>query len=95
VTINTPGQNAELTFNGSAGQSASVLLSNSTFPGGCYSLMLSILNPDGSTLASTSMCGQGNDALSAVTLPSTGTYTVAIAPQNGGMGTTNVTLSLQ
>jgi len=92
VTISTPGQSAELTFHGSAGQLASVQLANSTFSG-CYSVVVNILNPDGSTLASTPTCSK-TLFMSATTLPTTGLYTLVIAPQNGGTGSAVATLWL-
>ena len=98
ITINTPGQDAQLTFTGNANQLASVQLSNSTFPGGCWSVFVSILAPDGSNLVpgySGGMCGQGSFSVNPVTLPTNDTYTLVIAPYNGGTGSTNVTLTLQ
>jgi YD repeat-containing protein len=94
VIVNTPGQDSQLSFNGSAGQLASVLLTNSTFPGSCYSVIVSIFAPGGSSLGSTNFCGQGSLFANPVTLPTTGTYTLVIAPYNGGTGSTNVTLYL-
>jgi RHS repeat-associated protein len=94
VTINTSGQTAPLIFNGTVGQMASVQISNSTFPG-CFGMNVSILNPDGSTLASQSVCGNFG-FLNPVTLPTTGIYSVVIAPigSQGGTGSTNVLLSV-
>ncbi len=94
VTIKAPGQSAGLTFSGTSGESASVQLINSTFPG-CNSLSLSIVNPDGSTLTSGNMCGTGNFTLGPATLPMNGTYTVLLAPQSGGAGSTAINLTLQ
>lgn len=94
VTITTPGQNAQITFSGTSGQQATVSIANATFSG-CYSAFLSLLNPDGSTLTSSVMCGGGGLALSTIALPSTGTYTIFLAPQNGNTGTVDVQLTLQ
>lgn len=94
VIINTPGQNSQLSFSGTAGQSASVHLSNSTFPG-CYSIWAAILNPGGSQLSTTQFCGQGSFSMNPVTLPTTGTYTLVIGPENGGTGSASVSLTLQ
>src|SRR5579872_1443632 len=91
VTINNPGQNAQLTFSGTAGQFASVQLSNSTFP--CWDLNVSILSPDGSTLTSTNACSPSY-FIAPVALPANGTYTLVIAEQNGNTGTVSVSLSL-
>jgi hypothetical protein len=95
VSITTPGQNAVLTFSGTAGQQVNVWLLSSTIPGSCYSLTLSVLKPDGSTLKSAQMCGQGNFGFSFLTLPVTGTYSVVIAPTNSGTGTATVMLSTE
>jgi RHS repeat-associated protein len=98
VTINIPGQDENLTFSGTAGQLASVQLSNFNFGGGTNGVNVSILNPDGSTLTSTSMCGTllygCSLLLNPVTLPTTGTYTLVIAPVNGYTGGATVTLWL-
>jgi hypothetical protein len=93
VTINTPGQNAQLVFSGTASQQVSVQVTNSTFPGGCYSLNLRVLNPDGTQLASTNMCGQGSVSISPLTLPVAGAYTVVIDPLGGGTGSAVVTVT--
>jgi YD repeat-containing protein len=89
ITINIPGQNVQLSFTGTTGQSASLQLSNSTF---CS--QLSILNPDGSTLVSGGNCG-GNVSVGPATLQSSGTYMVIVAASNGATGTANVNLTLQ
>ena len=93
VTIDTSGQQAMYSFSGAAGQLASVQLSNVTFPLNCYNapLMVSILNPDGSTLSSVNM-SCGSLYLSPVTLPTTGTYTLVINPTTGGTGSATVAL---
>jgi YD repeat-containing protein len=92
IQTSNPGQTATIPFNGAAGQLASVLLTNSTFPG-CNSAVISILNPDGSTLTSGAMCGEGSYFLTPVTLPTNGTYTVVITPQNGVVGIATVAVS--
>ena len=98
VTINIPGQAELLTFSGTAGQVASAQLSNYTFGGGYGGAIVSILNPDGSTLTSASMCGNVvggcNLFLNQITLPQTGTYTLEIAPTNGATGSATASLWL-
>jgi YD repeat-containing protein len=69
-----PGQNVYLTFSGTAGQQVSLTASQSNL----YYPVVSIVNPDGSTLASTTIA-LGSSFLSAQTLPATGTYTVFVA----------------
>ena len=89
-----PGENIRLTFSGTAGQQVNVQVTNSTFPGSCYSVVLSILKPDGTQLANTGLCGGATGGLSLVSLPVTGTYTVVVDPQNGVTGSAVVTLSI-
>jgi hypothetical protein len=91
VTISIPGQTAQMSFTGVAGQLATLQVSSSTFPSGCPSV--TILNPDGSTLGSAAACASGNFVLNAAVLPANGTYTVLIAPQNGDTGSAIVSLS--
>jgi uncharacterized protein YceK len=94
VTINTAGQSQSLTFNGTAGQMASLQLANYNFTGWCCSgLNITILNPDGTTLANTVM-NPNTMFQSLVALPVNGTYTLVIAPQNGITGSVKVTLIL-
>lgn len=92
VTISAPGQNDQLTFNAYAGQSATVQLTNSTFPG-CWSMDLEILAPGGSSLGDTGPCGSSVN-LGPITLSSAGTYTVLVAPRADGTGSATVTLTL-
>ena len=93
VNIGYPGQNAIYTFSGTASQRATVTVTNWTV-GGCYTATLSILNPDGSTLSSVSLCGP-SASINAVTLPTTGTYQIVFNPAGTNTGTANVGLTLQ
>jgi hypothetical protein len=89
VNITTPGQKAQLTFNGSAGQKVS-LTADGTIPG--CGLNISILNPDGTALTSVGgVCLPGS--IPAQTLPVTGTYIVSLVPSGASIG--SVTLNLQ
>lgn len=90
VSIAVPGQNAALTFSGNAGEIVSAVASNSTFPAGC-TWTISIMKPDGSTLASGGSCG-GDAFIDAVTLPVTGAYTLRVDPS--GAATGNVIVGL-
>jgi YD repeat-containing protein len=90
VTTTGIGQNARYTFSGTQGQQASVSLSNSTYSG-CISLSVSILNPDGSRLGSTGICG-ATGSINPAALPTSGTYTILIDP--GGTNTGSVTVAL-
>jgi RHS repeat-associated protein len=89
VTITTPGQSAQLTFTGNAGQLASIQMTGSTL--GC--VVLSIISPDGTTLASPGPCSSPY-FYGPVTLPATGTYTLLVSPQNGNTGSATFSLAL-
>jgi len=81
LTIGTPGQTATFTFSGTAGQNISLVTSgdslNQWYNG-------TLLNPDGTTLATFS--GYNNTYFGPYALPRTGTYTLNIVPQSGGTG---------
>ncbi|MEK6302973.1 MAG: LamG-like jellyroll fold domain-containing protein [Acidobacteriota bacterium] len=79
ATITTPGQNAYITFSGTAGQRISFRQTGGSFGA-------SILRPDGTTLAS------GTGYIDVKTLATTGTYTVKVDPSNNSTGSTTLTL---
>jgi YD repeat-containing protein len=91
VTVSIPGQQAEITFAGTAGQAVTVQLSNNTMCAAGVSLL-----PPGAplnTLYPLADAGSCNLSFSlplsggSVTLPSTGIYTVYIYPEPQGSGT--------
>lgn len=87
VTIATPGQNAYLTFSGTAGQRVSLAANSVSIP--CY--YLALLAQNGTNLhTSPLICGAG--FVDPLTLPATGTYTVALL--HSGANTGSATLSL-
>ena len=92
VTIGIRGQNARLKFDGVAGQEMNVALRNSGF-GGCLAVTLTILAPDGSQLASTSTCFNGNGQISLPNLPQTGSYTALVTPGYANTGAVTLYLS--
>jgi YD repeat-containing protein len=87
ITITTPGQNARLTFVGSAGQRASVNATASF--GACWNL--GVYKPDGSQLTNTFGCGSST-FLEPQSLPDSGTYTIVVDPSGAGVGGATVTL---
>jgi hypothetical protein len=91
VTTTTAGQNARLTFSGAAGQRVSLQISNSTFAG-CLAAYDSIMNPDGTVLATTYICNS-TAYIDTVVLPVTGTYTVLIDPQGTNTGSQTLLLN--
>jgi len=88
VTIPTPGQNARLTFSGSAGQRISVLASGGTFAGCCEHLRL--FNPSGTQVAVIRIDASG--FMDAQTLAQTGTYTIVVDPEGAITGSLTLTL---
>jgi hypothetical protein len=83
----TPGQKARLTWSGSTSQNVTVSQSNS--PGGCFAY-LSILNPDGTTLAANGCSGNGS-VVGPASLGTSGTFTVYMSP---GPNTGSLTITL-
>src|SRR6185503_20817398 len=81
VTTTVPGQNAQLTFAGTAGQRMSV--NGSSAFGVCWNL--GIYNPDGTQLTNTFSCGNGI-FIEPTTLPTTGNYTIRIDPTGSVVG---------
>ncbi|HEX6291760.1 MAG TPA: RHS repeat-associated core domain-containing protein [Herpetosiphonaceae bacterium] len=88
IATTVPGQNARLTFNGSAGQKVSLGMSSVTIP----SSYVSILKPDGTALVGATSIGTGGGLIEAQTLPTAGTYTILVDPQ--GTYTGGMTLTL-
>ena len=86
ISTTTPGQNARVTFNGSANERISMNITNATFS----FAFLSILKPDGSTLGSNRIIGPGDTFFDTTTLPSTGAYTLFIDPNGVTTGSATV-----
>ena len=93
VTTTTPGQNGALTFSGTAGQRVSVQGTNGMTGQVAFAcdVFVSILKPDSSTLAAAT-CMEGSGFIDAITLPTTGTYTIKVDPAAVAVG--SVTLAL-
>ncbi len=88
VTISVPGQNAGVTFSGTAGQAVSLNLTNVTIS----SSTVSISKPDSTNLVGPTFVGTSGSFIDTKTLPTTGTYTILINPLNNYTG--NMTLTL-
>jgi hypothetical protein len=88
VVIAKPGQNASLTFNGAAGQSATIHIPHTTI--GCQTIGLR--KPDGGVLISSLYCGTTFN-LPPQTLPVAGVYTITIDPNSSGVGSTSISLT--
>ena len=92
VTTSTLGQNAQVTFNGSANQRVSLLINGMSITGGNFNYVaFSIKKPDGTTLTSTTLDNSGG-FIETQTLPAAGTYTIFVDPWDTGRG--GVTLQL-
>jgi hypothetical protein len=89
------GQNARLTFDGTAGQRVSVGLSDMTLATGycCDIGTVAIYKPDGTALLSPATFTNGGVGTSTVVLPTTGTYSIVIDPYVQRSGNMAVTLS--
>jgi len=87
VTIVAPGQNASITFSGTAAQQVTVRITGNAIG----STTVKLLRPDGTQLT-VSTSGFANFNLATQTLPTTGTYTIVIDP--GTWGTGNLTVNV-
>ena len=87
VTTTAPGQNAKYTFTGVQNQRVSLNLTSVTIT----SVKVSILKPDGTTLA-TKTVGTSGGFIEPVTLPVGGTYKVVVDPQSSYYGSVTVGL---
>jgi subtilisin family serine protease len=92
VSLATPGQNARLTFTGTAGQSVTLRLTNVTLgTSTCCDGQLYVFRPDGTRLSGPFFFGTNGKTVP-LQLPTTGAYTVQLDPQDAATG--SVTASL-
>jgi YD repeat-containing protein len=91
VSINATGKMAILAFDGVAGQRITLQTASSTFPNGC-AVPGSIVSPRGVVVSSNGCMGNNNLFINATPLAETGTYTVQLGPDTGGVGQVNITL---
>jgi YD repeat-containing protein len=87
VSLAAPGQNARYTFSGVDQQRVSVQVAGSTFS--CASIWLR--NPSEGTVGNTTACG-ATGFIDTKTLPTTGTFSVAVDPTNQAVGQLTLTL---
>jgi YD repeat-containing protein len=90
-SITTAGKVALQLFDGTAGQRVSVQITNATCCGGSGTGPLTLLKPDGSTLASTNLTSP-NAFLDQVALPVGGTYTLLLDPAGTKTGSFTMTV---
>ena len=88
VSLASPGQNASLTFAGTAGTAVTLRLTADSIPGAAFRILM----PDSSVLAGPKSFGLAGGKL-ATTLPVTGTYTVVIDPATYHAGALTVQLT--
>jgi RHS repeat-associated protein len=92
VTIVNAGDNAALTFSGTANERVYVDFSSDSIGSGCCGATVSLLKPDGSTLVTKSAQAGASPAayFDTTTLPVDGTYMIAIQPANSATGSITV-----
>lgn len=89
LTITTPGQNARITFSGTAGQRVSLNISSVTVGGS----QVSILKPDNTPFVSPTSLTTSGLFIDPPNLPVTGTYTIFIDPFRALVGSMTLTLA--
>jgi len=92
ASMSTPGRNGTLTFSGTAGNRISLTGTNGLlgYVLGC-DLNVKIVKPDGSVLVADT-CMEDSGFIDAVTLPTTGTYTIVVDPVSLAVGSLTLTL---
>ncbi len=88
VTTTVAGQNASVTFSGTASQQVTVHVTNNAMG----FVTVKLLKADGTVLTSASSSG-ANFNLSTQTLPATATYTISIDPSQANTGSLNVNVT--
>jgi hypothetical protein len=88
ASISTPGQNANYTFDGTAGQRISLKIGPSTMSMGYVSLT----GPSGATVVSSTLFSSFETFVDTRALPATGKYTLTVDPYNDATGIASVTL---
>src|SRR5205085_1390272 len=93
VTTTVSGQNASLTFSGTASQRISMKMTNVTIgTSSCCSTRISILNPGGSTLVPPTFVGTSGGFVDVQTLSAPATHTFVVDPQGSDTGSMILTL---
>jgi hypothetical protein len=96
ATIASVGQNARVSFNGTAGQRLSLALTNSTIGASTGSgAQVSVLKPDGTTFAGATYFGTTAKDVDLKALPVTGAYTILIDPAGNNTGSVTLALSAE
>jgi RHS repeat-associated protein len=93
IATGTPGQDAAVTFSGTAGQRIFVQASNWSYAAAASS-WLYLDSPAGGQVTSADFTGNGYLDMGQTTLPQTGTYTAAWNPAYGAIGSATLTFYL-
>jgi len=93
VTTTAPGQNALLSFNGTAGQRVTLNIGSVLLVGGNAHTDVFIRKPDGTNLATANFIGSSGGFINTQTLPVTGVYTILVNPQTSTTGSVTLTLN--
>jgi hypothetical protein len=93
VTTTVPGQNGQLSFNGTANQRITLNIGGVNMTGGNGYVDVSIKKPDGSQLAAVNFVASGGAFINTQTLPTTGAYSILINPQGSNIGSATLTLN--
>lgn len=93
VSTTMPGQNAQPSFTGAAGERVSLRLTSVAFGAStCCSAKVSILAPDGSSLFAPVSVGTAGVYIDTKTLPANGTYRILMNPLSTATGSATLTL---
>jgi hypothetical protein len=84
VTVTTPGQNGKLTFSGTANQQLTVHVTSNTV--GLVTVQLKKPDAEGGGLLTTSTSSAASFNLATQTLPTTGTYSIVVDPDQANTG---------
>src|SRR6185503_17410072 len=93
LSLTRVGQNARLTFSGTAGQQVTVGGSSSTIGFSNWGSYVSVKNPDGSTLLGQQDVGSDGFGSNPLSLPANGTYSILVDPRQAFTGNITITLS--
>ena len=89
-----PGQQARITFSGTAGQRISLGMTNVAFDSSqCCSASVSISGSNGLVVMAPTDVGTTGGGTQTVTLPATGSYTILVDPRTSNVGSISLTLT--
>ena len=92
LTTTVPGQNGQLSFNGTAGQRITLNIGDVLLTENGQADVF-IKNPDGTNLATASFVGSGGKFINTQTLPVTGAYSIFVNHRSSTTGSLTLTLN--